>query len=176
MTAAIVLAAGAGRRFGGPKQLHPIDGRPMLEHVLAAVERAGVEPRLVVLGARADMIARELPLHGAVAVIAGDWEQGQAATLHAALRELPDDVTEAIVVLGDGPHLDPAAVRRVLESGEGLRAADYGSGRSHPIVIPRELWSALPRSGETPGRALRPRLVDCSDLRPPGDVDTPLAG
>ncbi|MDX6535195.1 MAG: hypothetical protein QOF68_2939 [Gaiellales bacterium] len=176
MTAALVLAAGAGRRFGGPKQLHPIDGRPMLEHVLEAVEGAGVERCLVVLGARAGMIAREVPLHGAVVVIADDWEQGQAATLHAGLRELPGDVAEVLVVLGDGPHLDPAAVRRVLQAGEGLRAADYGAGRSHPVVIPRELWSDLPHTGETPARALPARLVDCSDLRPPGDVDERPAG
>jgi CTP:molybdopterin cytidylyltransferase MocA len=176
MTAGLVLAGGAGRRFGGPKQLHPIAGRPMLEHVLEALELAAVEPRLVVLGSRAEMIAREVPLHGALAVIAADWEHGQAATLHAGLRELADDVTEVLVVLGDGPNLDTAAVRRVLEAGDDLRAADYGSGRSHPVVIPRALWHELPRTGETPGRALRARLVDCSDLRPPGDVDRRPAG
>jgi len=174
--AALVLAGGAGRRFGGPKQLHPIDGRPMLEHVLAAVEEAGVGLRVVVLGARAGPVAREVPLHGASPVIATDWEDGQAATLRAGLRSLPAEVTEAVVVLGDGPHLDPAAVRRVIAAGTGVRAADYGEGRSHPVVIPREHWDDLPRTGETPGRALRARLVDCSDLRPPGDVDRLPAG
>jgi CTP:molybdopterin cytidylyltransferase MocA len=173
--AAIVLAAGAGRRFGGPKQLHPIDGKPMLEHVLEAVEEAAVAPRFVVLGARAGLIAGEVPLHGATPVVAAEWGDGQAATLRAGLRALPPAVEEALVVLGDGPHLDPAAVRRVAESGPGVRAADYGTGRSHPVVIPRALWDGLPATGETPGRTLEARLVDCSDLRPPGDVDTPPA-
>ena len=66
--AAVVLAAGEGRRFGGPKQLHVIDGITMLERVLIAVERSGIATRLVVLGARAEQITAEVPLHGAIAV------------------------------------------------------------------------------------------------------------
>ena len=54
--AAVVLAAGEGRRFGGPKQLHVIEGITMLERVLIAVERSGIATRLVVLGARAEQI------------------------------------------------------------------------------------------------------------------------
>jgi hypothetical protein len=50
-------------------------------------------------------------------------------------------------------------------------AADYGAGRSHPVVIPRSLWSRIPRRGDTPVRPLGADLVDCRDLRPPGDVD-----
>lgn len=148
----------------------------MLEHVLEAVEEAGIEPRVVVLGALGELIAREVPLHGAAPVIARDWDEGQAATLRAGLRALPAGVNEALVVLGDGPGLDPEAVRRLLAAGPGARAADYGAGRSHPVVIPRDLWPTLPATGETPGRSLHARLVDCSDLRPPGDIDTPPRG
>jgi len=168
--AAIVLAAGAGRRFGGAKQLHEVDGRPMLELVLAAVERSGIETRLVVLGARADEILAAVPLHGAHPVVCAGWEDGQAASLRCGLDALPAEITEALVVLGDGPRLDPAAIARV-SVGHGVRAADYGHGRSHPVVLPRAVWSALPRTGDTPARALPATLVDCSDLPEPGDVD-----
>jgi CTP:molybdopterin cytidylyltransferase MocA len=171
--AAIVLAAGEGSRFGGIKQLHPIDGRPMLEHVLAAVEASGVRQRLVVLGAHADAILATVPLHGALPVIADDWQAGQAASLLSALATLSEETTAVLVVLGDGPGLAAEAVRRLADAAPGARAADYGHGRSHPVVLPRAVWPQLATSGETPGRSVAVRLVDCSDLPPPGDLDRP---
>jgi molybdenum cofactor cytidylyltransferase len=169
-TAAVVLAAGEGRRFGGPKQLHEIEGRSMLEQVLACVEAAGIEHRIVVLGARAERIAAAVPAHGAQVVVSERWQDGQAASLRAGLSALPGTIDEALIVLGDGPHLSSEAVVR-LASGHGARAADYGGGRSHPVVIPRALWSSLPKTGDTPGRSIDVALVDCSDLPAPGDVD-----
>jgi nicotine blue oxidoreductase len=156
--AAVVLAAGEGRRFGGPKQLHVIDGITMLEWVLIAVERSG-------------RITAGVPLHGAVAVLSPLWADGQAASLKAALETLPEPIDEALVVLGDGPGLDPRAIRRTAAAGRGVRAADYGHGRSHPVVLPRACWAVLPEAGDTPGRGLEATLIDCSGLPEPGDVD-----
>jgi nicotine blue oxidoreductase len=171
--AAVVLAAGEGRRYGGLKQLHPVDGVPMLERVLAAVEASGMGERVVVLGARAGDILAAVDLHGARAVVSESWRDGQAASLHAGLAALPESVGRALVVLGDGPGLDPEAVRRMAAAAGGDRvlAADYGEGRSHPVVVPRSLWSQIARHGETPVRPLGAELVDCRDLHPPGDVD-----
>jgi CTP:molybdopterin cytidylyltransferase MocA len=171
--AAVVLAAGEGRRYGGLKQLHPVEGAPMLDRVLAAVERSGISERVVVLGARAGDVLAALDLHGARPVICESWRDGQAASLHAGLVALTDEADRALVVLGDGPGLDPEAVRRMAAHPAAGRvlAADYGAGRSHPVVVPRTLWSEIPRHGETPVRPLGAELVDCRDLRPPGDVD-----
>ena len=174
MIAAIVLAAGAGRRYGqGVKQLHEVEGVPMLERVLAAVAQAGVEERIVVLGAHAGDVVAHVDLHGARSVLCEDWRDGQAASLHAGLDAVPAAADRALVVLGDGPSLDPEAVRRMAAApaGERVLAADYGAGRSHPVVVPRPLWARIPRRGETPVRPLGADLVDCRDLRPPGDVD-----
>jgi CTP:molybdopterin cytidylyltransferase MocA len=168
--AAVVLAAGEGRRFGGPKQLHPIGGQPMLELVLETLEQTGIEQRLLVLGARARLIADSVPLHGATVVRCSGWRDGQAASLRCGLWSLPAAIEEALVVLGDGPGLSAEAVRRVA-AGSGMRAADYGHGRSHPVVIPRSLWRSLPASGETPARSLATTLIDCTGLPEPGDVD-----
>lgn len=145
----------------------------MLARVLETVERAGIAERLVVLGARADDVLAAVELHGARPVICEDWRDGQAASLHAGLGALPPEVDRALVVLGDGPGLDPEAVRRMAGRPVTRRvlAADYGAGRSHPVVVPRTLWSRIPRHGETPVRPLGAELVDCRDLRPPGDVD-----
>jgi CTP:molybdopterin cytidylyltransferase MocA len=168
--AAVILAAGEGRRYGGPKQLHPVSGRPMLEVVCATVAEAGIAPRCVVLGARAGDILAAVPLHGAEPVVCDAWRHGQAASLRCGLGALPPGADEALVVLGDGPSLSAEAVRRVA-AGRGARAADYGNGRAHPVVLPRAVWPHLPASGDTPGRAVEVTLVDCSDLPAPGDVD-----
>ena len=175
MIAAVVLAAGAGSRYGGAKQLHPVDGRPMLDRVLQAIAAAPVDDRVLVLGAHADRVLAAIDLHGARAVRAAGWERGQAASLAAGLAALDPGVSAALVVLGDGPGLAPEAIRRVVEAGAErpgtVLAADYGHGRSHPVLLPREVWSDLPHEGEAPGRTLPAQLVDCRGLPEPGDVD-----
>jgi CTP:molybdopterin cytidylyltransferase MocA len=173
--AAVVLAAGEGRRFGGLKQLHEIDGRPMLERVLRTLATTGPEERVVVLGARAGTILERVDLQGARPVVCDCWDAGQAASLHAGLEALPEAAEWALVVLGDGPGLDPRAVERVLAAAEtgddAIRAADYGQGRSHPVLIPRSRFGDIPGRGERPVRGLPAETVDCRDLDPPGDVD-----
>lgn len=175
MIAALVLAGGASRRFGGAKQLHLVDGRPMLERVVAIVAAAELGELVVVLGARADEVAVAVDLGGARTVVCPRWEDGQAASLHCGLEALGDEVDAALVVLGDGPGLDPRALRRMVVAHQVLPdavlAADYGAGRSHPVVLPRTVWPQLPTSGEAAGRTLEWDSVDCSDLDPPGDVD-----
>jgi CTP:molybdopterin cytidylyltransferase MocA len=168
--AAIILAAGEGRRYGGLKQLHDAGGRPMLEVVCATVASADIELRRVVVGARAGDVLSAVSLHGADPIECASWRDGQAASLRCGLASLPADVDEALIVLGDGPSLSAEAVRRVA-AGRGARAADYGRGRSHPVVLPRSTWPELPSRGDTPGRGIAVALVDCSDLPEPGDVD-----
>ena len=169
--AGIVLAAGAGTRFGGPvKQLHLLDGRPMLEHVLATMAEAGLDEVIVVLGANAGAVLEGVDLHGARPVVSERWADGQAASLQDALAAT--DAGAALIVLGDGPRLSADAVRRIAAA-DGPAAADYGSGRSHPVLLARTVWRSLPAAGETPGREVQVRLVDCGDLPPPGDVDYP---
>jgi CTP:molybdopterin cytidylyltransferase MocA len=173
--AAVVLAGGEGRRYGGLKQLHEIDGRPMLERVLGTLAATGPAHRVVVLGARAGTILERVDLQGARPVVCDRWDAGQAASLHAGLDALPDAAGWALVVLGDGPGLDPRAVERMAAAAvpgdDAIRAADYGRGRSHPVLIPRSRFGEIPDRGERPVRGLAAEVVDCRDLEPPGDVD-----
>lgn len=174
--AAIVLAGGRGRRYGGLKQVeHAVAGRPMLEVVLRNLATAAITRRVVVLGAGADRILAAVDLAGAEPVVCDAWADGQAASLHAGLDALGPGPGFALVVLGDGPGLDPRAVTRVAghatPGDRAIRAADYGAGRSHPVLIPRPRWAEIPRTGDTPVRGIEVELVDCRDLRAPGDVD-----
>jgi CTP:molybdopterin cytidylyltransferase MocA len=164
MIAAVVLAAGASTRYGRPKQ------RDLLPAVLDALARStSIDDVVVVDGAHPlDLGTR----HGARLVHAPDWEDGPGASLRRGLAALGDSITHAVVVLADGPTLDPRAIERVIEQRElgEVVAATYDGTRSHPVVLARSRWASVPDDG---GRAFDPVLVDCSDLQSPGDVDYP---
>ena len=148
MIAAVVLAAGRGSRYDGVKQLHPIAGRAMLERVVATVASAGLDDLVVVLGARADQVREAVELGDSRVVVCPRWGDGQAASLRWGLDALAPEIDAAMVVLGDGPGLMPAAIERLrathLERPQSVLAADYGQGRSHPVVLPRTVWPLLP--------------------------------
>lgn len=158
---AVVLAAGAATRFGGPKQ------RLLLPRVLERLRAAPVGEVVVVAG------AYELEANGARVVACPDWERGPGASLRCGLAALPPETEAAVVVLADGPDLEPRAVERVAaawrEGAGPLVAASYAGERGHPLVVARELWGDIPDNGL---RALEPALVPCDDLGAPGDVDT----
>ncbi len=169
-----MLAAGAGERFGGPKQTAQLRGRPLLEHVLAAIEAAALDRTVVVLGARADEVRAEVPLHGAEPVVAGDWPEGMAASLRAGVAALAD-CDAVVVVLGDQPLLSPDAIARVAQAGGPAARATYGGVPGHPALIGRELFDRVRALEGDQGAAvlLRDAIeVPCDGLGSPADVDT----
>ncbi len=134
--------------------------------MLSALARTSIDEVVVVEGA--------YPLDGLHdrIVRCNDWAIGPGASLRCGLAALDADVTHALVVLADGPELDPHAVERLLEHADDapILAASYDGNRSHPVLLARSAWQAIPDEG---GRALAATLVDCSDLASPGDVDVP---
>jgi CTP:molybdopterin cytidylyltransferase MocA len=159
---AVVLAAGASSRYGTspPKQ------QELLPHVLAALRRAtSLDGVLVVTGAHAVDVDVDV-------VHCPDWERGPGASLRCGLEALPGSAEAAVVVLADGPDLDPSAIDRVIESwrseGGDVVAATYGGVRLHPVLLARSAWGLVPDAG---ARGLEARPVACDDLAPPGDVD-----
>lgn len=161
MIHAIVLAAGASSRYGAspPKQ------QELLPRVLDALRASSVDDILVVTGAHdIETDART--------VACPDWGRGPGASLRCGLDALPADVDAAVVVLADGPSLDPRAVDRVIaarrhDCGD-VYACTYGGVRLHPVLLARAAWPLVPDEG---ARMLEARLVECDDLTPPGDVD-----
>jgi CTP:molybdopterin cytidylyltransferase MocA len=104
-----------------------------------------------------------------------EWERGPGASLRCGLVTLCHEAEAAVVVLADGPDLDPRAVDRVVAawrqgSGDALAATYDGVNRSHPVLLARALWNDVPDEG---ARAFDVRLVSCEDLTPPGDFDVP---
>ena len=152
-----MLAAGASTRYGGVKQ------HDLLPTVLAALRETSVDEVVVVEGAHA------LSVTGARVVACPEWERGPGASLRRGLAALGADVGRAVIVLADGPARDPRAVDRL--AAHAAPFASYDGTRDHPVALARSAFGDIPDEGL---RSREPILVDCSDLRPPGDVDVRL--
>ena len=170
MSAGLLLAAGEGKRFGGPKQLARVDGRPLIEHALRAL--GGLERIVVVLGARAEEIRAGADLGGAEIVMCPDWAEGMGASLRTGLAALRD-ADEVVIVLADQPFITAEVVARVRAvPGDAVRAV-YDGAPGHPVVVRR---AVLDRAGELRGdkgfRGVAMAEVECGDLADPQDIDT----
>lgn len=169
---AVVLAAGEATRFGSPKQVLLLPS--VLQALAASTEIAEV---VVVEGAHPlEALSNSLlqsPVRARL-VPCRDWARGPGASLRCGLAALADDAQAAVVVLADGPDLDPRAIERVVSawrSGAGdLLAASYDGTRDHPLLVARTAWNDIPDEGL---RIREPVLVPCDDLHAPGDVDRP---
>jgi CTP:molybdopterin cytidylyltransferase MocA len=178
----LVLAAGGSKRFGGPKQLAPLDGRPLLEHVLISMSEAPLDRVVVVLGSHADEVREHVPLHGAEPVVCSDWEEGLGASLRAGAAAL--ERCDAIVVaLGDQPRISSEAVARVVSqrgADEQAVRATYNGVPGHPVLLERDVLARVSSlRGDAGARELLHgvplREVACDGLGSPDDVDTPEA-
>ncbi len=137
-TAALVLAAGAGRRFGGPKAPAVVDGERLVDRAVRIATEAGCDPVVVVLGAWIGTVP------GATVVPNPDWAEGMSSSLRCGLTWLAEhtDATATIVTLVDLVGLTPDAVAAVATCDAPVAAAAYFGVRGHPVRLARELWSA----------------------------------
>jgi molybdenum cofactor cytidylyltransferase len=183
--AAVVLAAGASSRYGSPKSLARLDGRPILEHVLDAVREAGIEQIVVVLGTAADEIEESIRWLDERLVrnpdprfLSSSLQVGVDAA--AALEPSPSAV---VIVLGDQPRTRPEVIRALVAAG---RRSDLpvvipryaGGGGANPVLLKADAFELVDdASGD---RGLGPVLAANDDLvlelPVPGsnpDIDTP---
>jgi CTP:molybdopterin cytidylyltransferase MocA len=181
--AGLVLAAGAGRRFGGPKALARVDAELLVERAIRVLAEGGCDPVLVVLGAAAEQVVADANLDGAVTLVNDGWEEGMGSSLRCGLTALTHLPAPAVVVmLVDMPGVTADGVRRVVDAWPGGRAvvATYGGRRRHPVLLDRSTWAGVAAGAvaETGARAwLREHAeevveVACDDLGDARDIDT----
>jgi nicotine blue oxidoreductase len=176
----LLLAAGAGERFGGPKALaRDADGTSWLLRSVQALRPCA--EIVVVLGAEAEQAAALLPM-SVSRIRADDWAEGMGASLRAGLTALAPTAHEAALVsLVDLPDVDAAVVARLVAAATGpadLSRATYDGVPGHPVLIGRDHWAGVVEtaSGDRGARdylaSHEVALVECGDLASGADVDS----
>lgn len=186
---ALVLAAGAGSRFGGSKLTAAWGGAALIDAALRSAVAAPVRTVVVVTGAHAEgveaVVAAFVPDRRVTirSVRCVDHASGMSASLRCGLEALPQDAPGAFIFLGDMPHVPPdlpALLLAALGAG-GLAAAPVAHGRlGHPVLIARDLFEGFARAAGDGGgqrvlRDLGDALVTVA-VDDPGvlaDIDTP---
>jgi CTP:molybdopterin cytidylyltransferase MocA len=174
--AGVLLAAGAGVRYGMPKVLAA--GGDWLRKAVSALTDGGCDEVVVVLGAA--VVAVPAP---ARAVVASDWADGLSASLRVGIAAIEAGPFQfAVLHTVDTPDVGAAVTRRVLTaartSAHGIARATYGQRPGHPVAVARRHWPALisQAHGDEGARAfLRGQAlveVECSDLATGLDIDT----
>jgi CTP:molybdopterin cytidylyltransferase MocA len=183
MIAAVVLAAGGASRFGSAKQLAELDGVPLLEHAIRAVEAVpAIERIVVVLGARAEEIRAGVNFGSAEVVVCEDWDSGQAASLRCGIAAVAG-ADAVVVTLGDMPKITPQVIARfaelAAEHGSSTRARGVFDGApGHPVALGSDYFDDLSAlRGDVGARDVLKRIgafpVECAHLCSGIDVDTP---
>jgi len=187
---AVILAAGAGRRFGGRKLLATFEGRPLAAGALDAAFAAPVRRVLLVTDGDPDLAAfardhaRRLGRDADLEIVtAADAAEGMGASLRAGISALPPGLDGAFVFLGDMPRVPPGLARelaRALVPGVDAVAPRWAGRRGHPVLFGRACFPALRALGGDVGArevlaALGDRLalVDSAEAGILFDVDRP---
>jgi nicotine blue oxidoreductase len=185
-TRLILLAGGAGRRFGGNehKLTTVVCGRPVAHWALEAALESQVGKLVVVTGSTSIGLPPDLSprAQDSIALFGephfvhnSEWDAGMATSLQVGLSAC-EGAESAVIGLADQPCVTPAAWRAVAASHSPIAVATYGSRRGNPVRLHAALWPNLPRTGDEGARGLfhsHPELVEevaCSGSAL--DVDT----
>ena len=149
--AAIVLAAGASRRLGQPKQLLMHGGEMIIERAIRLVNEAGAAPVITVLGAFHELIREAVQLSNFTPVINNAWNQGISTSIQAGLAALLDGDPQtpgALILACDQPRLSAEHLRAMLEAfcaeaALAIVASTYKGVLGIPAVFPREVFAEL---------------------------------
>ena len=181
--AALVLAAGAGSRFGGRKLLATYQGAPLLHAALAAACAAPVAGITIVTGSDADAVGDAARAFdpGLTLVHAADHAEGMAASLRAGVASLGPEVEAVFVFLGDMPRVPHAVLGPLAEAvaaGAPAAAPVFGGRRGNPVVLSRALFDDVARlTGDVGARPIlqglgaRLALIEAPDDGVLFDVD-----
>ena len=144
---AIVLAAGASRRFGSPKQLVRVDGQSLLQRAIAHASGLLGSAVTVVLGAHAAEIAETLPPGNAGILINRNWQEGIASSIRAAVQRLPGACDGVMLMLADQPLVGSETLSRLITAWRRqprqIVASRYGSVTGVPAIFPRWCFGDL---------------------------------
>jgi molybdenum cofactor cytidylyltransferase len=180
---AVVLAAGAGSRFGGGKLLAELDGIPLIAHVLQVARSAPVGEIVVVVPPAAALLVEVVAAHGAKSTVNPDPSRGIASSLRVGLAAVAPGAPSALILLGDQPRVAGTVIQALLSAvvpaGKSIVAPRY-SGRAgpNPLLLLRSAWRLAEglRGDRGMQQVMRARPELVFRVRVEGenpDVDTP---
>ncbi len=180
--AGLLLAAGSGSRYGGPKALVELDGELLVHRAARVLRDGGCDPVVLVVGAQAARVRAVADLPDVV--VAADWSTGMGASLRAGLAGLPATALACVIALVDQPLVGSVAVDRLRQAWAGgavAAVATYGGAPRNPVLLDRTVWSEVAALAEGDAGARtwlrahpdRVTAVPCDDTGSPYDVDTP---
>jgi molybdenum cofactor cytidylyltransferase len=178
----VVLAAGASTRFGSPKQLVRVAGRPLLHTAVTRAAEVTGNALIVVLGAGAAELAPLLKHSPGSVVVNHEWREGLSSSIRSAIARLPASCSGVLLLLADQAAVTTDDLKRLAgtwrKQPQYIAAALYSGISGVPAVFPRGLFRALSElRGDSGARALLQRSAD-RIVRVPMpsaaiDVDTP---
>jgi len=140
----LILAAGASRRLGEPKQLLAYRGRTLLDATLSAARACGFDQLLVTLGAAGAQVRTAVDLGNAEVVENPEYSTGCSSSIAAALRSVDSRADGLVLLLGDQPGIKPSDVARLTADAKGSMAVcRYDDGLGHPMWFRRHMFTEL---------------------------------
>ena len=140
----LILAAGASRRLGEPKQLLAYRGRTLLDATLSAARACGFDQLLVTLGAAGAQVRTAVDLGNAEVVENPEYSTGCSSSIAAALRSVDSRADGLVLLLGDQPGIKPSDVARLTADAKGSMAVcRYDDGLGHPMRFRRDMFTEL---------------------------------
>ena len=176
MIAGVILAAGAGRRMGGPKAVIEIEGVRLVDRAVANFKSAGIDTVFVVLGAWVGEVK------GAEIIVNADWESGMASSLQSALRHITEivEIDSVLISLVDLPGLTAQAIAEIAKTPRDVVVATYKEVPGHPAKFARAHWAGIIESahGNVGARDYLAGRIDIhylrlDDLADGSDLDSP---
>jgi len=137
--AGVVLAAGEGKRFGGPKAPFEYEGERLVDRAVRVLREAGCDPVFVILG------AWEGQVDDALVIVNHGWKEGMGSSLRIGLKwvNATTEAEYALITLVDLPGLTGEAMKRVIDAPAGIASATFNGERGHPVRIPRAFFREL---------------------------------
>jgi molybdenum cofactor cytidylyltransferase len=178
--AGVLLAAGGSFRFGQPKQVIDIQGKPMIRYVAEQALLSGLDPLIVVVGAASDQVSAALDGLPIRIVHNPDWEAGQSTSVLAGLKSLPLKTGAVLYILGDQPYVNSdmmhALVERWRVTGAAIVAPLVAGQRANPVLFDRDTFPQFAGlSGDQGARALLQKFkveyLEWHDERALFDID-----
>lgn len=148
---AIVLAAGASRRLGQPKQLLTFQGETLLARTIRLAREARSTPVYVVIGAHSEQVSKALENTEGVPVVNQHWTEGIASSIHAGLLALNQDQPDSpgvLILACDQPRLTVAHLRNLIhafseQADPSIAASEYSGALGVPAAFPRRIFPDL---------------------------------